>query len=460
MSKMYIPNHKYPAKHVAVSASQNISKSQKRADKKQAKSFAYYSKNGLMPSIKFSRTVDSIIKGYDENKAVFPVYKEVPLFAVTTIAALESKMIVSVTGNNDVGAIVDELKKYYRCQNKTEYLNLKWVPELGNIDEYEISHKTVTNKDLIKNRKKITISNSLSRLAQSLELEDDDAFIFVTGDVIFYDYQRVSHDKDLINHSLIIDLNGKETINPPIPRNYYHRLITGQGNTVHFKEPNVWIIGSEFNLGVSDTTYKNAQKGGFGIKTFLNMAGKNMIKNPHKLTIWDLISLAGAGAKESIHFVLKRGLKKTYIPKYYQTDLESIAKFLNMSPIRIKAEHDDYLRLKDVDGMHDYVFIRHLLEGHIDDVLPENIAENVKGFADYLKSTGITKEIMMIDNFPFWINKKIKRIQKILGDSYKLEEVFDDNGEFIAQPGKDEGLEKAVERSKRDLEKYYKRKYL
>ncbi|MBR9692176.1 hypothetical protein GOV06_05325 [Candidatus Woesearchaeota archaeon] len=457
MAKIITPNHNFPLEHVAISASQNVYGSQKRVDEIEANSVIYYKKNNSMVSLKFKRTADSILDGFDENKALFPVYKDVPLFAITTIAAVEHGMLVSVVGSKDVGKFVKKLQDYYKSiDRKGAAMRLKWVPECDGIEFNENDKQTIVD-----NRKKLTLNNSMSRLAGSLNLGEDDAFIFAAGDILFYDYMRVAYDRDSIDHSLIMDFNGLEIINPPIPRNYYHRLITRKGEVVHFKEPNVWTLGSEFNLGLSDETYNNRLKGGFGVKAFLGMIGKNMLKNPHKISFMDIWTIFGGVSKETSHYCLKK-LGIDYIPKYYEEDLESLTKFLNMSPVRVKTEHDDYLRLKDVDAMHDYVFVRRLVERYLADVFPEHVAHSIVDFAEYLKGSGIRDEVSTLAEFPDRINDKVDRVQFRLKKKrfdYKLERPFNNNGEFIAEPNADESLEKAVERSVRDLERYSERKY-
>ena len=261
-----------------------------------------------------------------------------------------------------------------------------------------------------------------------------------------------------IHNSIVLDFNGKESIYPPIPRNYYHALINEKGDTIHYKEPNVWILGSELDLGISNDTYNNRTKGGFGIKSFLKMASKNMIKNRDQISMKDIKTILYGIFQEGHYFINKKCGLKAYTSVFNNIDLESIGKFLNMSPIRVKAEHDDYLRLKDVDAVHDYVFVRRLIEEHIDDVLPENVAKAVKGFKDYFDESRFGK-LLGISDFSELMNEKIARIQFLFNKNnfnYILPNLFH-NGEFIAEPRSDENLEKAVERSKRDLERYHER---
>jgi hypothetical protein len=453
VAKIIVPEHNYPIRHVAISASQNVYKSSEGMIKKEAGSFIYYLKNNLMPSIKFKRTADLILNGYDENKAMFPIYQNIPLFCITTIAALESGKIVSVVGSHEVGSMVNELKEYYSSKGKEEIASsLNWVPECDGLE----GMVEESNAVIAQERGSLTISNSMNRLVGSLNLDKDDAFIFTSGDILFFDYDRICSDKDLINHSLVLDLNGKETINPPFPRNYYHRLRTSDKGLIHFKEPNVWIIGSEFGSGHVDTTYSNAQKGGFGFKVFLKMAARNMLRNPGLVSGGNLSFILSASLKGCMSFFSRKVLKKSYVPVYDPQDIESIAKFLNMSPVKVKAEHDDYLRIKDVDGLHDYIFIRRLLENHCQDIFPSKISESIQGFASYLNNDRVSR-INIIREFPEVMMEKIERIEHEVqrrGLDYKIKKPFDNNGMFIAKEEENESLEGAVIKSREYLQRH------
>ncbi|MFC1741909.1 hypothetical protein ACFL3V_05215 [Nanoarchaeota archaeon] len=455
MSRIIVPKHNFPVKHVAVSACQNVYASQAKMDKLEAKSLAYYIKNNLMPSLKFKRCADSIMEGYDENKAMFPAYRKAPLFTIPTIAALESGMTVSVVGSLEVGDVVTLLKEYYASIGKVNVAaRLKWTPEYDGIDDDNQDDKEI----IAENRKKLTLTNSMVRLRNSLNLEENDAFIFCAGDILHYDFPRVSHDKDIIDHSLVMDLNGRESIDPPIPRNFYHILKTDDGKEIEFKEPNIWILGAEFNLNHANSTYANAQKGGFGVGAFIRMCNGNMWRNPTEVTGNNINFLARTASSEAGHWISKKFGGSPKQPVIDQQDLESAAKFLCMSPVRVKAEHDDYLRLKDVDALHDYVFVRRLMEQHIDDVMPSHIAQSIKGFADYIHSSDVIYNIPTINEHADRMNEKVDRIQAILDKKKRnvtLEKAFDSNGHFIAQTREDEPLEAAVQRSMRDLERFY-----
>jgi hypothetical protein len=388
---------------------------------------------------------------------MFPVYNNVPLFAITTIAALESGMEVSVLGSREVGYIIDELKNYYKKDDRKDVADrLKWVPELDGLENYALNDRAI----IAKNRRKLTQNKSMKRLAASLDLDEDDAFIWAAGDIIFYDYLSVANDYDIYANSLIADLNSKEMIDPPCDRNWYHLFIPGHGGRVHIKEPNVWVFGEEFNLGLSDKGYSHAQKGGFGIWAFLKMAGINMMKNPHKVTIRDLCVIGECLAQESLWWLTDKTRIPTFTPRYYQEDIESLGKFLNMSPIRVKAEHDDYLRLKDVDAMHDLGFIIKLLQGGLENIFPENMCNSIKGFDNHLGNSDIIEKIVSISDIHKMLNFKTERIQYILdkkGFEYEVERLYDDDGNFIGNLRPEDDLEKAIEKSQKYLKVYNER---
>jgi hypothetical protein len=146
---------------------------------------------------------------------------------------------------------------------------------------------------------------------------------------------------------------------------------------------------------------------------------------------------------------------------YRQSELESVARYLDMSPVRVKAEHKDWMRLKDVDAAHDFVFIRRILEKYIGGLFPSNIADSIKGFEEHLWDSPAVKNIPTIYDIAERINAKIERVQKIIKDKgydYKLERIFHESGLLSAEPNEDEDLEMAVADSQRYLEKAEKQR--
>jgi hypothetical protein len=457
--RLSYPEHTFPIQHVVISAAQNVYSSQRDRDKDNTKSINTYLTRGLVPSCKFSRTADAILEqGYDENKAMFPIYGRVPVFVPTTIAALESGLEVAVVGSREVGKIVDALRDYYRLTGRGEQAErLKWAPEYNGLEDIANDDREI----IAKNRRKLKLGNSISSGAKALNLSEHNAFVFAAGDIMFYDYLSVIYDPDTIHNSIVIDFNGKETIHPPFPRNYYHIVIDEDGRRIHIKEPNVWVLGTELDFGLNaDVTYENREKGRFGIGAVLKMVGSNMLKNPDLVRIRDIYSMLSFSIEELVSRLQGRSGLKRRVPSIFLKDLESLGEFINMSPVRFKAEHTDYLRLKDIDAAHDYVFYRLLLRDHIDDIFPSVIAQMIKEFDAYLVTKDITGDIVVVSEFPERMNDLVCRLQRRLCKSkidYELEQMFDSDGEFTAKPSDGEDLEAAVEISKRDKERFLRK---
>ena len=249
MQQIYVPNHRYPVRNMGISASHNIRKSQDRSDRKVARDYVKYIRTNRMASIKFERTLDSIEKGYDEMKALFPVYEGISLFEIQTMASVLSDMNTRVTGCLKTGERVKHLNDYLSQEGISA--DLGFVPELDSlvngVDSFKIYEKE---------RKKLTLTNSLRKLKGALNLEKSvGTFIFSCGDTIVYDFLRSAYDKDIISNSLVLDLNGIEIIDAPIPRNPYHQLVDPDGNIINFKEPNLYVFGEEFNLGAANEVF-------------------------------------------------------------------------------------------------------------------------------------------------------------------------------------------------------------
>lgn len=448
--KIKIPEHRFPLEKVIVSASHNVYENQAEVDVDKVDGLSYYLKRGLVPSYKFARTLDNIVDGFDENKALFPILGKVPLFIPQTIAAIESGMYVAVVGSRGVGKMVKHLKEYYEIIGRAEKADrLKWAPELEGLDNFSYDEAVLLNKG----RKEMTLGNSISMGAQKLNLSLDEAFIFSSGDTLFYDFLSLANDRDAINNSIVIDFNAQERINPAFPRNYYH-ILDLDGERVHIKEPNVWILGAELDPSVASASYADREKGGFGLKTFAKLVGMNMLKHPYLVDVRDMWILGTVGFQEGSAWLLSKlfgGPPKKFKIVVSRDGGEHLGSFVNMSPIKIKAEHDDWRRLKDVDAIHDYVFIRRVME-HYNVVFPEKIARNIGGFREYLDRIG-NVGVKTIDNFEDRISERIRKINALLfvrNISHILDDMFDKNGEFVAYPAPAENVIATIERSEID----------
>jgi len=256
---------------------------------------------------------------------------------------------------------------------------------------------------------------------------------------------------------MVADLNGLETIRPPVPRNYYHALQDGNG-VVHVKEPNVWLLGPEIKADDSEGLYNRRMKGDFGILHILGLTSKNMLKHWDWVTINNLYTLNNAMFMEARCALSKKFSKRQIIPSYPAAELESLCKFVYLSPIRIKSEHTDWLRLKDVDALHDYVFVRALLETNIDNVLPSNLVKRIEGFADYIKQNRTADTIPILRDFTTFLNEKAARVEsdrKLRRLHVNIPKPFA-NGDlrYIFGPG--ESIEQVLERTKADLEAFHR----
>jgi hypothetical protein len=450
-----LPEHNYPLVNVGISASQNVLESTSKADHKEAASYYHYVSKGKMASLKFVRTADNIEKGYDENKAIFPVYNGVPLFAIPAIAMLEAGLNVHVLGSHEVGIVTKLLGEYYSLnsdEKSTASKRLMWVPETDGIEHVLADSYRKISDDW----KLFSLKNSLTRLAKSFDLSLKDAWAFMAGDIIAYN-PSFAYDLDIINNSVVVDFNGLETIKPPVPRNYYNALITDQGK-IHFKEPNIWLLGAEIGLDNSDELYKRRMKGEFGFLSLMMFTGKNMARYWDRITFNNLYGLLNLSYQWVKNKVEQKISANPPVPYFYQTDLEGLCKFVFMSPIRIKADHTDWLRLKDVDAVHDYVLIRSLLENHIDDVLPENVSSRVKGFSKFMAERKVSASIPILRDFPEFINDKVSRVEKIIRERYhssvSIDLPFSSSGELKQIFGDGEDLKTVVERTRKDLEAY------
>ena len=190
------------------------------------------------------------------------------------------------------------------------------------------------------------------------------------------------------------------------------------------------------------------------------MGPRNMLGNPRALSKRDVHTLVRAAYHQGRLMLRKFGVKSE--PAVYtEKDLESLAKFIYMAPMRVKVEHRDWLRLKDVDALHDYVLIRAMLEQHLNEVLPKHIAGSLDAFAGFLSQNNFKDRVPIIRHFPDYMNERVARIIRLVehktGETPSITLPFDSRGELRHVFGWGEDLEQVVERAKQDLGRYYEK---
>lgn len=407
MSKSRV-NNNFPAKHFVMSASHNrTNKSQREVDKEIIKSAEEYRKRGAeCISYKFKRVEEAPV---DELKFLMPIYKDIPVLAFQITYAVMQGIKVAVVGSNEVGMVVDALKDYLPIQKE----NLIFVHE----------------------GEKLSLGNSIKRGARALNLKKNDFFWFVPLDMpFFYNYMDMLYDEDIRYNAVVADFNAKEKVFEDIPelfpRNYYWIMIDN-GNKYTIKEPAVFGFSKNMDLfHIANEVYDKRESGKFGAKNVFALVFKNILKHPlataERLTMPDLID------------ILKAFLQRVFKCKrtsFYSTTAEHFGYFLNMAPIKCKAEHRDPFRIKDIDAWHDlwYYALAIKKNNGLEGIVP--YAQLLEGFDEVMQK--IKNDIGVLRNFPEYANQRAKAL--------RMEKLPFAKGELAVEPAKGENLEATIQ---------------
>ncbi|MBI5390093.1 hypothetical protein HZB02_01255 [Candidatus Woesearchaeota archaeon] len=378
--------HDLPVRHLVMSASHNITqKPQRQVDEGIIASAEKYRSRGDMVSYKFQRVAGAQI---DELKFLMPLWKDVPLLAHQVISAITHDLTVSVVGSKDVGLVVGAIQDYFKLNDR----RLRFVDE----------------------GQQTSLANSLTRGRDALDLSDNHFFYFVPLDLpFFFRLRPMLDDEDAAHHIAVVDVNARERIftgaGELFPRNYYWDLITSNGDgevTYSIKEPNpIGFSGSiafDRFFRTIDHMYAHRQGGDFGIDALIQHITRNMVQHP----VQALRSISSGGARQlnDLYAWWKQGKRLTL----HAEQLEQLGYFLQMAPIRIKAEHQDPFRLKDVDAWHDLfdyaLVIRY--NGGLQGIHAH--ATLIEGFQRPMES--LKKEIPLLRNFPAYANERARQL--------------------------------------------------
>jgi len=409
-------NNNYPAKHFVMSASHNKTrKPQQKVDNDIIKSAEAYRKRGApCISYKFQRVKNSPV---DELKFLMPIHKDIPVLAFQVTYAVMQGIKTAVVGSNEVGMVVDALRRYLGVPNE----NLVFVHE----------------------GEKLSLGNSIKRGARALDLEKNDFFWFVPLDMpFFYNYMDMLYDEDIRHNAIVADFNARERVFENcmelFPRNYYWKIKDGT-QTYNVKEPAVFGFSSEIDIfELANEAYQRRQSGGFGAAQVFVMALKNMLKHPYTL-------VDKMGAVEWIDFATALMQKVTgRNASFYSNTAEQFGFFFDMAPIRCKAQHQDPFRVKDIDAWHDlWYYALAIRQNHgLEGIVP--YAEQLEGFNEIMQR--IKNDIGVLRDFPEYANQRAKAL--------RTERLPFSAGELIAEPAPGEHLQATVEALYRQMEKF------
>lgn len=374
-----------PCNKIILSASHNKFETREEADKRILEKANQDKEAGKSCiSYNFIRAKDDEI---DENKFLMPIYGTMPVIAFQLTYCGSLGLETAVIGSKEVGRVVEAVKEGLNLDER-----IKWV------DEGE----------------QLSIKNSISKGYESLEVKANETLGFFAGDVPFaFDFLHSLYDKDLENNVAVIDFNSKQQMFKEeafIPRNYY-QILTDGINEHEIKEPNLWWFSNEaINnfISAGGEAYKNRQNGGMTLKQTLFMCGKRLLKDLPRMpwpVVGDLISTSNIALKRI--FGSNERLKGTY------RLAEHLGTYVFEGPVKVKTEHDDPWRMKDIDARHDLWYYNKLVREAMYHKKTDSFSglEYINPFAKEIgKLEGIMKEVSqeipILGNFAEEENKR------------------------------------------------------
>ena len=343
---------------------------QEVADEKSAKKYlsdvSRGSKNITLP---FYRTGDDI-------KFVLPIVPGVPMIAFPIIHAAKYASKVSVCGPKALEELVRRTA-----------------------DAIDASGKVVFVEEGENPRYTQTLENCMS-IADNGEMMG-----FILGDVVLaYNLQGFLSDSDTLDDDAVWDFNARENVFPHeefFSRNYYDHLIAN-GKKVSIKEPNMYHFNRKGLVGakkILKAAYEN-RKGGQIVYGFIGTVFKIAFSEPGLfLKVFNYIN------------------KREHNPHPVEVFERIMNRHLmTQGKLRIKVEHTDPWRVRDIDGFSDLKFYQTIFseakrKGMLDDVYPygKELAAVREAIAP------VAANYPALADFDGYLKEKIDRINKHLG---------------------------------------------
>ncbi len=401
--------------HVVISASHDIYKSRSKVDKDTIDGAEAYRREGLSCiSYKFRRAADDDI---DENKALMPAYRDVPLVAHNIIARIRQGFTVAVVGSAEVKLVVDGLRDYLGVTED----RLKYVPE---------------GKSYAENVKKGR---------KALGLKKGQRYLFEPADVILdEDVSDLCADPDVAEYDCVANFNGQESAFSDttefFPRNYNFDFTDLDGIMQPTKECNKMVFSKRFPLWILNALYRNREKGRLNILPLLTLGGAKFLTRYHSLS---------QHTKEVIRYnrqslaLRKEGIQRKF--SFSAATAKEIMQAIFNRKLLIKADHKEPFRIKDIDAWHDLWYYQHIFD-EVKQRYPDSSLDGLEHISRYAEDLvnfnermqKIKGQIGVLKDFRGYANKRASDLQM-------EQQPFNKDGTLAIPPAKGEDIGASVD---------------
>jgi hypothetical protein len=379
--------NKYPIAKTGISASFNVENSRREADMKTNTEMIGYllKKSPCCTTISY-RYIDEI----DDNKFMYPLYKNVPMAAFQIIYSARSGLQCAVVGSGDIGKL---------CDIVTDTLGLS-------DGVVNFVHEGLVNT--------LSLGNSIKKLTEKSRLEDNELMLFQPADLpLFYSAFPYLSDKKIPNHAFIYYLNALETIFPDkklFERNFYDVVEdVPHGRRYHLKEANIFSFTNRVAdqlVDIADTFYTD-RKGGRQIQAMRQVLVEKMLEHPVDVAVV-LPSLARYRTRRRRNEQEQHPLNLAYLDIIGHILANSGS---SKNGVAVSFNTDPFA-LRDVDGspVPDFTYYRKIF-----DTVGEDGLEKIIPYADDIKKLNRAieahkREFHILQDFPGFLNEKVRRL--------------------------------------------------
>jgi len=394
-------------------------RTQEKVDRKTRKQAEkYLKKNPDFRNYKIKRVAGTEI---DELKHLMPIVGNIPSVVFQIVYAAMMGVRTSIVGSSQVGRVVEAIK-----------------------DSGVLPKRSLDDLIFIHEGDELSLRRTIDNGYKGLGIDKKTPLLFISADIPFaFDYQGHLCDPDWQDHIAVLNFNSRQTIfkgNDFFSRNYYQVFM--DGNIAHeVKEPNIWGFTGEGIEGIRkfiDVFYSNRNGGGFSLP-------KVLMKGPGKYVrlMRELEKSERKEVNRCLFTFVARKLGFDYKDVARFSTVENMASVLFDGPVRVKADHDSWTMLRDIDAWHDLFFYQQVVETALHKYGKENFgqltkinpyAEQIWALQDVMTEVG--QEMPIIGEFKTYANERAKALDFM--------QPYREDGKLMIGPTEAENLEAAV----------------
>lgn len=450
--------NQYPCKHIVFGVSHNKENNKQKAlDAIVDKLHDDIIDGKSCISINFKRYHNP--ENLDENKGLVPIYEDITVCAPEIINGAMANCKGPAVGSEEVGMVMNEIKSINKILEKNVIF----------VDEGD----------------KLSLSNTLLRGADALNLKENEPFTFIAGDIpLFYDFKTLMEDSDIKENCFVADFNSEHAFKEFFNRNCYWQLPDGTG----VKEPNAFVVTLHALKSIEkkfDKFYANRQGGKVGFTLLAKLIFPELAKGYTRKISWSSWTELAKIAWDCRNKIIKKVFGKKYNirnvtktlgymvgqpPKRWtisRKTAEEFGYYLFNGLIKTKVKHKNPFLVKDIDSWHDLFFYQEIIRRAIERYGSEYEGLNaVLPNADILlelnkRMKKIKHKIGILKDFKNYANKKLQEIRRHYIEKYGTEHLdkipaqfYDTEGNLVYKFTQGENIGHAL-----DALIYYRKKY-